>query len=52
MRDIDRVWYEEQIQLGLDDLKAGRVISDKEFRRNKTELIAEIRSRQASKKIT
>ena len=46
----DLAWYEEQVQLGLDDLKAGRVISDEEHRRRVAETLTEIRSRHAGRK--
>ena len=46
----DRAWYEEQVQLGLDDLKAGRVISDEEHRRRVAETLSEIRAQHAGRK--
>ncbi len=48
--EADLQWYEEQIQLGLDDLEAGRVLSQEEMRAAVEKELAVIAARHAKSK--
>jgi hypothetical protein len=48
--EADLQWYEEQIQLGLDDLEAGRVLTQDEMRAAVTKELAAITARHAKSK--
>lgn len=45
--EADLQWYEEQIQLGLDDLEAGRVLTQEEMRAAVEKELAAIAARHA-----
>lgn len=46
--EADLQWYEDQIQLGLDDLAAGRVLTQEEMRAAVEKELAVIAARQAN----
>ncbi len=46
----DRAWYEHQVKLGVEDLEAGRVISDKQHRQNVEAAVAEVHTKHAGGK--
>ena len=46
----DRAWYEHQVKLGVEDLEAGRVISDEQHRKNVAAVVAEVHAKHASGK--
>jgi hypothetical protein len=48
--EADLQWYEEQIQLGLDDLEAGRVLTQEEMRAAVEKELATIAARHAKSK--
>lgn len=48
-RDAYDAWYDEQIRLGLEDIDAGRVVSDEEANKHWDKLFLKLEKKHGSK---